>query len=106
MRGWEAVGQKRFGNINHKLNKKITKWFYKNKLCVGLHKWVFCLGCLCIFSSFLYSVTVKLQQKLITNNMLKNCRVTGGNEKTAPLGLLKALALLSLVKGAWGELGE
>lgn len=103
MRGWEAVGQERLGNINHKLNAKIIKCFCKNKLYVGLRKWAFCLGCLYNFPSILYSVTAKLHRQLITNNLLKNCRVKRDNVKTAPPGLLKALALLSLVKGGWGE---
>lgn len=98
MREWEALGQKKFGNINHKLNAQIIKYFCKNKLHVGLHKWTTPLGCLCIFPSILYSLTVELQQKLITKNLLKNCGV-----KTAPPDLLKALASLSLVKGGWGE---
>lgn len=51
MRGWEAVGQKRFGKINHELNATIIKYFWggekkkRGKPRVGLHKWVFCLGC-------------------------------------------------------------
>ncbi|KAF4798036.1 Epithelial splicing regulatory protein 1 [Turdus rufiventris] len=44
--------------------------------------------------------SVKLQQKLMINNLLKNYGVKRGNVKTTPPGLLKALALLSRVKGA------